>query len=95
MEPEAQVIGYMMKCPGCKGFHYIPTAKPNSIGARWNFDGNMEKPTFSPSIHQLPGNGVKRCHFHIIAGQIQYCTDSEHALAGQTVPMIDDEMADE
>lgn len=93
--PDAPVIGYMLKCPGCKGYHYIATGKPNSIGHKWTFDGNMDRPTFSPSIHQLPGNGVPRCHFHVTAGMIAFCSDSEHALAGQTVPMVDDELPDD
>lgn len=32
------------------------------------------------------GNG---CHLFVITGQIQYCGDSRHRLAGRTVPMVD------
>ncbi len=37
------------KCPGCKGFHIIPTADAN-VGNCWSFNYNYEKPTFTPSI---------------------------------------------
>lgn len=76
--------------------HGIHTTKPNHRGAQWAFDGNLQAPTFSPSIHiwderdkegkPLP-DGQRRtiCHYFINAGQIQFCGDSDHALAGQTV----------
>lgn len=39
--------GYRFECPGCGDAHVIPT-KPHPNG--WDFDGNEEHPTFSPSI---------------------------------------------
>ena len=72
-------------CPGCQRNHVIytdPRAQPN--GHFWTFDGNEERPTFSPSI-----NIVGQCHYFIREGMIQYCSDSKHALAGITVPMPD------
>lgn len=43
---------YLMWCPGCDEAHVINDT--------WQFDGNMERPTFSPSIltysgHYAPG----------------------------------------
>ena len=82
--------GYVHYCPGCAAIsgrspnHAIFTDEPNPLtGARWTFDGNLEAPTFSPSI-----NVVGQCHYFIKAGRIEYCSDSAHALAGQTVPMV-------
>lgn len=72
-------------CPGCKWMHIIPTdprGQPN--GHKWAFDGNLDAPTFQPSVHL-----VGRCHHFIRAGRIEYCGDSKHSLAGQTVDMID------
>jgi hypothetical protein len=72
-------------CPGCDMNHIIYTdgrAQPN--GHKWTFDGNMEAPTFSPSV-----NIVGRCHYFIRAGRIEYCGDSKHALAGKTVDLPD------
>lgn len=37
-----------------------------------------------------PAPGAKRvtdCHYHLHAGQLKFCADSPHALAGQTVPL--------
>lgn len=39
--------GYAFWCPGCSEAHTIPT-KPHERG--WDFDGNEERPSFSPSI---------------------------------------------
>ena len=71
-------------CPGCKARHLIETQERNANGAIWSWDGNAEAPTFNPSI-----NIVCRCHYFISAGQIQFCGDSTHELAGQTVPLPD------
>jgi len=70
-------------CPGCKSIHRINVNAPNKYSnARWTWDGNVDAPTFSPSI-----NIVGHCHYFIRAGQIQFCQDSTHALAGKTVPL--------
>lgn len=69
-------------CPGCGCGHYFT---PD----RWTWDGNRAAPTVTPSI--LVGydgaDGSRRCHFFLRAGRIEYCGDSTHALAGQSVPM--------
>src|SRR3954469_14907107 len=41
---------YAFFCPGCKCGHGVWTTKRNSLNAIWTFNGNMEKPTFSPSL---------------------------------------------
>ena len=42
---------YLFFCPGCKCGHAVWTTHPNGITkATWSFNGNMEKPTFSPSL---------------------------------------------
>lgn len=67
----------MVWCPGCDCAHGMNT--------RWSFDGNMERPTFSPSV--LARTGGKVCHSFIRDGRIQFLADSTHALAGQTVEL--------
>lgn len=78
--------GYMHWCPACDGAHFICTegAAPN-----WTFDGNVDAPTFAPSVKITGGaNGSDHvCHYHIEAGIIRFCSDSTHALAGQNVDM--------
>lgn len=90
--------GYCHWCPGCDEAHAINTDAPNSVGAKWSFDGNVDKPTFSPSVNiktNTPDMGAKYqpnactsvCHYFVKAGEIQFLGDCTHALAGQTVPL--------
>lgn len=70
---------YFHWCPGCEEMHPLPD--------RWTFDGNLEAPTFSPSFkHTLGGDGGV-CHYVLTAGQLHFCDDCTHKLAGQTVPL--------
>jgi hypothetical protein len=76
---------YIFFCPGCRFGHAVFTTKRNCRGAQWTFNGNMERPTFSPSIlHDL---SKPRCHLFITDGMVHFCGDCEHALAGKVVPM--------
>lgn len=59
-----------------------PGAQPN--GHFWRFSGDEQAPTFEPSI-----NIVGQCHYFVRAGRIEYCGDSKHELAGQTVDLPD------
>lgn len=81
-----------MWCPGCDDIHQVWV----SGEYRWEWDGNEDKPTISPSIlvqyGKRPGaNGgwvEKICHSYVRDGQWQFLGDSTHALAGQTVGMV-------
>jgi hypothetical protein len=93
--------GYMARCPGCDEVHFIPT-NPFRYAGRpcWDFNGNPDAPTFSPSLLIRTGRAVDPnfvreegdppdvCHSFIRDGQWQFCSDSTHHLAGQTVPML-------
>lgn len=37
-------------CPGCRHDHHVWVERPNRNGAAWKFNGDMERPTFEPSI---------------------------------------------
>lgn len=100
--PEEEAKGIMaIMCPACKCHHMIATspAYPFNKGtvreAIWNFNGDMDNPTFSPSLlittpevkdeeYTIPATV---CHSHIINGQIEFCGDCTHELNGQTVPL--------
>jgi hypothetical protein len=72
---------YLFYCEGCKRVH--------SFNDTWQFDGNFDKPTISPSIKvtmQYKGTDYI-CHSFIKEGKIQYLNDCHHKLAGQTVPL--------
>lgn len=40
----------MFRCPGCNELHGVTIENPNNLSDCWIFDGNVEKPTFAPSI---------------------------------------------
>lgn len=77
---------YQIWCPGCDTSHNISTkietARQNRDGKIpiWKFNGDLECPTFEPSI-----NYVDWCHFFIKKGKIQFQDDCHHELKGQTV----------
>lgn len=97
--PSAGVI--VIFCPGCKHNHYIHTKEKNSNGAMWTFNGDFERPTFSPSLHiwyaktdencvpLVPEQRHTVCHSFITDGMIQILADSDNELKGQTVPLPD------
>lgn len=87
-------------CPGCNFGHEISVSKKNSSGASWTFDGNAQRPTFSPSINMRintpdmgqyyqPDIASTICHYFIRDGKIQFLGDCTHALKGQTVDLPD------
>lgn len=51
---------YFFKCPAGH-IHYINTKVPNHMNAQWNFNGNIDKPTFTPSIDEKSGYHVAEC----------------------------------
>lgn len=79
--------GYVHWCPGCDRTHVLPTGLPYTM--TWEFDGNLEQPTFRPSFKNTwpSPKGDRVCHYNLVAGQLQFCDDSTHALSGQTVPL--------
>jgi hypothetical protein len=89
-----QIVAYAFYCPGCKNNHapYIkPYQAPN--GSSWQFNGDLESPTFNPSILTKVERSDKTktmiCHLFVKDGWIQYLSDCTHELAGQTIEMLD------
>jgi len=92
---ESGRIGYLVACPGCDCTHQIFTG--NGPGPSWSFNGDPDRPTFSPSLlvkmtrcdpetHlAIPGASKMVCHSFIKDGKIQFLGDCTHPLAGQTV----------
>jgi len=82
--------GYSFYCPGCKHLHVFYTKHPK--GVQWSFNGDFEKPTFSPSLRNrsnAPGM-PQVCHLFVRDGMIEFCNDSDHELAGKTVPLAEE-----
>jgi len=75
----------VFECPGCGCGHHID---PD----RWTWNGDLVRPTVSPSLLVHLGGG-RRCHSFVRDGRIQFLSDCTHSLAGQTVdiPRTDDD----
>ncbi|MEN6550020.1 MAG: DUF6527 family protein [Armatimonadia bacterium] len=80
---------YAFMCPGCGSDHgYYTKPHQNHAGRPgpvWEWNGSLEKPTFTPSLLINAPWPERRCHLHLTEGQIHYCPDCHHQLAGQTV----------
>lgn len=83
-------------CPGCNGsgVHMLPITGTGDIkGASWEWDGNLEAPTLSPSIltmytqHGKDGDKPFVCHSFLKAGVFQFLEDCTHELRGKTAPL--------
>ena len=89
----------LYKC-ACGSIHSIFVGTPNGGAgpARWTWDGNVEAPTFSPSINtwaerhkRVDGKLVVeesrevywRCHHFVVAGLVNFCEDCTHEKKGQ------------
>ena len=77
-EPDSLL--YVFWCPGCGRHHLFDVGRTKR--PVWTFNGDLESPTFSPSLHY-----PDRCHLFLEAGLIRFLGDCRHALAGQTVPL--------
>lgn len=74
----------MFNCPGCDKTHIVyiaPHPKP------WGFNGDVERPTFTPSVLVYANESNPRCHSFVRDGKIEYLSDCEHDLAGTTVDL--------
>lgn len=89
--------GFAHWCPACKEMHAFAVDAPFRNGARWSFDGNLDAPTFAPSMNirigpYLDNDEGKQgqfdvCHYFLRAGKIQFLDDCTHSMRGQTVPL--------
>lgn len=75
-----EVYGFW--CPGCERPHsyHVP---------RWNFNGSMDRPTFTPSLLLNKDVPEHRCHLWLTEGRIKFEQDCDHVLRGQTVDLPD------
>jgi hypothetical protein len=85
---------YWFWCEPCNTHHRFVTKSGANEGPVWTFDGNLESPTFSPSLlcnkdltpeHKAAGG--HRCHLFLRKGMVQYLGDCTHDHAGKTVPV--------
>lgn len=69
---------YAFHCPACGYSHVFAEGI-------WSWNEDFEKPTISPSIRVQQPPSI--CHSFVREGKIEYCKDSTHELAGQTVDL--------
>lgn len=81
--------GWMIQCRCPCGWHKFPKERLSN-GAAWTFNGDMVKPTFTPSMNvhiNPPGQhhnsecDTWRCHFIVTDGCVYRCGDCTHAPA--------------
>lgn len=102
ISPYDSSISYAFDCPACNKMHIIYTyAGTINKYPEWTFNDDIDNPTVSPSIkcvidysnglsEYIPEGfikGINICHSFIRDGKIEYCGDSTHRLAGQTVDL--------
>jgi hypothetical protein len=86
VDGHGQPYGHYHYCPGCEEMHRLPPG--------WTFNGDLVKPTYTPSFkhtlrwsRQDPSESDEICHYILTDGVLNFCGDSTHALAGQSVPL--------
>lgn len=83
---------YIIWCPGCGCHHYIPALiNQPKIDKHWQYNGDVNNPTFTPSVKITAQPTAYCCHFNITNGQMIFHGDcnqmTTHNLVGVTVPL--------
>jgi hypothetical protein len=87
--PQSWGTLYMFHCPGCDNGH-IFHCRTDGGQPSWDFNGNLERPTFSPSIKldgHLGHGKFGTCHSYVRDGRIEFLSDCTHDLAGRSVEL--------
>lgn len=74
-------VSYWMWCPACDDAVRITNS--------WSWNGDLEKPTFQPSILTTGGPNKIQCHSFLTDGVWNFLGDCTHAMANQSVPMVE------
>jgi hypothetical protein len=81
---------YEIYCPGCNTKHKVFTKLSAGCTQVHKFDGNLEKPTFSPSVLIDYGldavNNRRVCHFFVSEGSLNY-QNCFHIFKNREVPL--------
>lgn len=83
LTPDRELLAYW--CQGCEHIHQVNLGEGRP---HWDWDGDVNAPTLSPSIREFwPATPSKsestRCHHFLRAGMIEFLSDSaEHDLRG-------------
>lgn len=81
--PDESQIQAGFICPGCGHGHSVTIKGENP----WGWNGDVEKPTFTPSILVWASRPEERCHSFVRDGRIEFLGDCHHHLKGTTVDL--------
>ena len=87
---------YHLKSPLPKDYSQLGRLLIPKVKDGWSYNGDPERPTFSPSVKTTHGRGERVNHYFVRDGWIDFCPDSTHGLAGQSVELpafTEDEIA--
>lgn len=101
--PNAGGKTLMFYCPACSETHGVNIEGNSSKEPQWIFNGDVNKPTFSPSVRVSwtePSDNENEfddttkdkqicCHFFVTNGMISYCGDCTHEFKNRIVPMVE------
>lgn len=78
-------------CPGCNNNLHMLPVNTTKKSPSWEWDGNLEAPTLSPSILTKWGKEPKLfvCHSFLKAGVFEYLADCTHVLRCQFIKLSD------
>lgn len=81
---------YYFECPACGIIHAFDVVNDyRAPGDVWQFNGDVNNPTFSPSLLVLSDNSKYRCHSFVRNGNIEFLSDCSHEYAGKTIELKD------
>lgn len=92
--PDGKPQSVAFFCSGCGDNHVVPftdvpvTKEHPLPPGVWFFNGNLDKPTISPSIRIIGGVTGTLCHVVVTDGILNFCADSPHKYAGQSIGML-------
>lgn len=83
---------FVFFCPGCGQNHSVIYPVTNLVDDSWDFNGDHECPTISPSIKvnwqpEITGLPPKLCHSYVKMGKIEFQDDCYHMLRNTTVEL--------
>jgi hypothetical protein len=100
LDRDGLFYGIHIECHCEPGGHVLPVRwlppgqveSPSVAGSpHWEFNGDLERPTLSPSILARADWGPERrpmvCHSFVRDGRIEFLSDCTHAFAGKTVDL--------
>lgn len=90
---DGAIIGELVECPAC-GYGHLFRTVPHKDLPVWSFNGDRDRPTFSPSMlvnsrtHVTNPDAIL-CHSFVRDGRIEFLSDCSHSMAGKTVELED------